>query len=85
MEVFLLNVIFAAQKLTIMLNATLLGEIAGDPIGSVYEPNPTTNNNFRLLGESMTTTHDSIITIAVTEWILRGLNVSLQYSTPKSL
>ena len=55
-----------------MRKATLLGAIAGDCIGSIYEFNPTKDYNFRLLDERMEITDDSIMTIAVADWILQG-------------
>lgn len=53
-----------------MRKVTILGAIAGDVIGSVYEFNPTKDYNFELLDERMEITDDSIMTIAVADWIL---------------
>ena len=60
-----------------MHKATLLGAIAGDTIGSIYEFNPTKDYNFRLLDKRMEITDDSIMTIAVADWILHDSNRSL--------
>lgn len=50
-----------------MKRATILGAIAGDTIGSIYEFNPTKNYNFPLIDERMEYTDDSIMTIAVAD------------------
>lgn len=69
-----------------MKNQTILGAIAGDTIGSVYEFNPTKNYNFQLLHNGMEYTDDSIMTLAVADWLLHddahtqeGLTKSMQY------
>ncbi len=48
---------------------TILGAIVGDTIGSVYEFNPTKDYNFALCSD-MQYTDDSLMTIAVADWIL---------------
>lgn len=53
-----------------MKKASILGAIAGDVIGSIYEFNPTKDYHFELLNEHMEITDDSIMTIAVADWIL---------------
>ena len=53
-----------------MKKATIIGAIAGDTIGSIYEFNPTKDYNFVLLDKRMEYTDDSIMTIAVADWIL---------------
>lgn len=50
--------------------ATILGAIAGDTIGSVYEFNPTKDYNFKLLTPQMAPTDDSLMTIAIAKWLL---------------
>lgn len=53
-----------------MNNTLLLGAIAGDVIGSVYEANPTKQLDFRLfLGYSIFT-DDTVLTLAVADWLL---------------
>lgn len=52
------------------MKGTILGAIAGDCIGSIYEFNPTKDYNFPLLDSRMEITDDSIITIAVADWVL---------------
>lgn len=49
---------------------TLLGAIAGDVIGSIYEFHPTHDYNFPLLQQRMCYTDDSVMTIAVADWLL---------------
>ena len=53
-----------------MKKATILGAIAGDTIGSIYEFNPTKDYNFPLLDPRMEPTDDSIMTVAVADWLL---------------
>lgn len=55
---------------------TILGAIAGDTIGSIYEFNPTKEYNFPLWDERMEYTDDSIMTIAVADWILSDPQLS---------
>lgn len=55
-----------------MKKATILGAIAGDVIGSIYEFNPTKDYAFTLLDRRMEITDDSIMTIAVADWLLHS-------------
>ena len=48
-----------------MKKGTIIGAIAGDTIGSIYEFNPTKEYHFALLDERMEYTDDSIMTITV--------------------
>lgn len=57
--------------------ATILGAIAGDTIGSIYEFNPTKDYNFTLLHPIMEYTDDSIMTIAIAQWIMEDSTHSL--------
>jgi len=50
----------------------MLGAIAGDIIGSVYETLRTKRKDFRLLTPGSTFTDDSVLTIAVADAILSG-------------
>lgn len=59
-----------------MMKPTIEGAIAGDVIGSIYEFNPTKNYHFQLLNHSMEYTDDSIMTIAVADWILNSRTLS---------
>ena len=49
---------------------TMLGTIAGDFIGSVYEFNNTKDYDFPLFSEGCSYTDDSVVTMAVAEWLL---------------
>ncbi|NPD82390.1 dinitrogenase reductase [Prevotella sp. PINT] len=60
-----------------MKKATLFGAIAGDVIGSAYEFRPTKDYNFTLLDEWSDITDDSIMTIAVADWILSAKDAGL--------
>ena len=48
----------------------LLGTIAGDTIGSIYEFDPIKDYDFVLLDSEMEYTDDSILSIAVAEWLM---------------
>lgn len=48
----------------------LLGAIAGDVIGSVYEFNPTKSKDFPLFGKYSKFTDDTVMTVAVADWLL---------------
>lgn len=52
-----------------MTQSTILGAIAGDCIGSVYEFDPTKNYHFQLFYNNMGITDDSIMTLAVADWL----------------
>ena len=58
-----------------MKRATILGAIAGDTIGSIYEFCPTKDKNFPLLDSGMEYTDDSIMTIAVAKWVMTWGNL----------
>lgn len=55
-----------------MENLLLLGAIAGDAIGSVYERHSTKRTDFALLAPETTYTDDTVLTIAVAKWLLDG-------------
>lgn len=55
-----------------MKNPTIMGAIAGDTIGSVFEFNPTKDYNFRLFYDDSIYTDDSIMTVAVAEWLMES-------------
>jgi len=48
----------------------MLGAIFGDIVGSIYEFNNIKTTQFELLGKRSTFTDDSILTIAVADWLL---------------
>ncbi len=60
------------------MNDTILGAIVGDTVGSVYEFNPTKNYGFRLFHDDSIYTDDSIMTIAVAQWLLDDPNQTPQ-------
>jgi len=53
----------------------MLGSIVGDVIGSVHEGAGTKTKDFPLLVQQSTFTDDSVLTVAVAEWILTGQNL----------
>lgn len=50
----------------------MLGAIAGDIIGSVFEGNATKSLDFPLFHEFCRFTDDTVLTVAVADWILNG-------------
>ena len=50
----------------------MIGAIAGDIIGSVYEADPINNTDFPLFGEYCCFTDDTVLTVAVADCILHG-------------
>lgn len=58
------------------MKATILGAIIGDTIGSTYEFHPTKDYHFNLMEENMSYTDDSIMTIAVADWLLNDSPLS---------
>jgi len=58
----------------------MLGAIAGDTIGSVYEFDNTKTKDFKLFTPASSFTDDSILTVATAEVILRGERTSQNYS-----
>ena len=59
----------------------LLGAIAGDIIGSVYEFSPCKSTDFPLFSENSDYTDDTVMTIANAVWLLSGNNLTriMQY------
>ena len=52
-----------------MRNARMLGALAGDIIGSVYEFRNTKSVDFELFTDASTFTDDSVMTLAVARWL----------------
>lgn len=48
----------------------MLGSIIGDIAGSLYEFNPVRRTDFVLLGEGVNYTDDTILAVAVADWVL---------------
>jgi len=57
----------------------MLGAIAGDFIGSVHEYGAAKRKDFPLLHPRCTVTDDSILTIAVAEWLLDGRDLVTKF------
>jgi ADP-ribosylglycohydrolase len=53
----------------------MLGAIIGDVIGSVHEGAGTKTKNFPLFVKGTTFTDDSVLTVAVADWVLTGQNL----------
>jgi ADP-ribosyl-[dinitrogen reductase] hydrolase len=51
---------------------TILGAIAGDVIGAPFEWNNRKSTDFRLFGPKSRFTDDTVLTVAVAEWLLDG-------------
>lgn len=58
------------------MNLRLMGAIVGDVIGSVYEFNPTKDYHFKLVDERMEYTDDTVMTVAVADWLLHDASLS---------
>lgn len=58
------------------MSVTIIGAIAGDTIGSLYEFNSTKNHDFPLFDKRMSFTDDSVMTVAVADWILHCKTLS---------
>ncbi len=54
------------------MKGTILGAIVGDTMGSVYEFNRMKNYHFLMPLEDMEYTDDSVMTLAVADWIYSG-------------
>ncbi len=50
----------------------MIGAIAGDIIGSRFEASPTNGTDFPLFDERSRFTDDTVLTVAVAEWLLEG-------------
>ena len=50
----------------------MIGAIAGDIIGSYYEAFPTKEIDFPLFHEDRRITDDTVLSVAVADWILNG-------------
>ncbi|NIQ01965.1 MAG: ADP-ribosylglycohydrolase family protein [Nitrospinaceae bacterium] len=57
----------------------MLGAIAGDIIGSVYEAHPIKSTDFPLFTDQSTFTDDSVLTVAVAESILHGTDYATSF------
>lgn len=57
-------------------NTILLGAIAGDVIGSIYEARPTKQFDFELFRGYSTFTDDTVLTLAVADWLLSRGNLT---------
>jgi ADP-ribosylglycohydrolase len=54
----------------------MLGAILGDIIGSVHEGAGTKTKDFPLFVSRSTFTDDSVLTVAVAEWLLTGQDLT---------
>ena len=63
---------FKLEMDRLMKNNLLLGAIAGDVIGSVYEFRPVKTTDFRLFSRASTFTDDTVMTMANFDWLLNG-------------
>ena len=50
----------------------MLGAIVGDIVGSIYEFNNHKFKDFDLFGPGCTFTDDTVLTVAVADWLLNG-------------
>ena len=59
-----------ARRPKVEYNPLLIGAIIGDIVGSIYEFNPHKSKDINLQDKNMEYTDDTIMTIAVADWIL---------------
>ena len=59
----------------------MLGAIAGDIIGSVFEANPIKTTDFELFSDGSRFTDDTVLTIATADALLKGLDYAEAYRT----
>lgn len=52
----------------------MIGAIAGDIIGSVFEHEPIMTKNFKLFGAGCRFTDDTVLTIAIADALLKGIS-----------
>src|SRR5262245_8175330 len=57
----------------------MLGAIVGDFVGSIHEFQATKKKDFLLLDPGCTVTDDSLLTVAVAEWLLRGTDLTTRF------
>ena len=57
----------------------MLGAIAGDIIGSIYEGNPLKTSDFPLFSPHCRFTDDTVLTVATAEALLKGLDYATVY------
>jgi len=65
-----LNFECSNAKIMKKINA-ILGAVIGDTLGSIYEFNPTKDYHFQIFDEKMQFTDDSVLTVAVADWLQR--------------
>lgn len=53
----------------------MVGAILGDIVGSIYEFDNIKTKDFQLISEDSTYTDDSIMTIAIADWLLHSGNL----------
>lgn len=53
-----------------VMTPSLMGAIIGDMVGSIYEFNPIKTKDFPLMSQRMDYTDDTIMTIAVADWLM---------------
>ena len=52
----------------------VIGAICGDIIGSVYEFNSIKTKDFELFGENSIFTDDTVMTLAIANWLVKDKN-----------
>ena len=70
---------FVAEKIRCMENVKMLGALAGDIIGSVYEFYGTKSTEFDLFSDASRFTDDSVMTLAVAKWLVEDEAHTLHY------
>ena len=76
---FEINLVTLQQKLETMGKVKMLGALAGDIIGSVYEFCNTKSTVFELFCGGSNFTDDSVMTLAVAKWLLEDEAHTIHY------
>lgn len=66
-------------------NEKILGAIMGDVLGSPYEWDEITSRHFNLMNKECKYTDDTVMTVAVMEWLLQSVDGGVEALTEKSL
>lgn len=60
----------------------MLGAIAGDIIGSVYEADPIKTTDFDLFSEYSRFTDDTVLTVATAHALMENINIDCIFAIP---
>lgn len=64
--------VFIVNKHGHWFGGKMLGAIAGDIIGSIYEHTSAPSDGFPLFKKGSTFTDDTVLTVAIADWVMSG-------------